>query len=184
MLLARLDQQRMRTGLRNMHVGPKIEGLFERYWEHRFNASATFKDLLENWQGTLFELNQMAALFNRHKDVTLNKLLPYVDLSPNVSGPSEANAAVDKEETFTITGFPFMDYHAYRLDDNVHLVVHANVHHDRFKVHWNFSATAGETELFNQVYVYRCIGGEWHIQENQFADDYRQAYALMNQLSG
>jgi hypothetical protein len=181
MLLERLDEPRMIYGLRKLRAGTKLESMFRLFLQHRFSARETVRDIIENWQGTQFELQHIVALWNQHKTQTLHQLLHFVDLSPKVSGP--AGLAVSDEER-TVEGLEYMNYSHYLLDDGMHLVVHATVDQDRYRKHWQYAASHADIALLNQIYVYRCVDGSWHNQENKFADDYRDAYLVMTRLSG
>ncbi len=172
-LLEKLDEQCLFRGLRLLAVEPMFHMMFMMMFKHDFQLSRATTAYMDATGANPFAMPKILHDFLQIKDETMTSLLAFAETSPKVRG--------DQHE-WNVDGYHYVHYESYVLDDLQHLVVLAKMNGIHFASNWQMMPTALCREAFNKVHVYQWSDGEWVISYDDYAEQYREAYAKMQDL--
>jgi hypothetical protein len=175
LLLKRMDLKKAEEVLDQFEIRPDVRELILLMLRHRLHSGVAISVFMENSGRSPYHMMPIVTAFHKQRDLVLERLLPYADTSPKLMG--------DHRWHNLSGGFAFIRYDVFMLENENYMVVDATIIDTLFFDHWKRKADERDREMFNKIHVYTLVDGDWVITYDDYAEQYRKAYAMMKNMT-
>ncbi len=175
LLIRRIKIENVREIINACNLSQDVRDLLVLTIQHQMNAGKAISEFMAQRGRSPFLCLPTITTFHKVRDAVFETMLPHAETSPTLMGDHEWHEVTG--------GFSFLRYDVFMLENENYMVVDAAIVDNLFQDKWKRRPDSRDREMFEKTHVYTLIDGDWVITYDDYAEQYKRAYAMMKNMT-